>query len=238
MGKNREKKYINSIVVKKKVLGDISGGIKSKNKSDSDQKNDTNGQQIQNDKENDKTNVNNKKNIQDAKKNETTLSENKNVDENDKTNDVNNGNIQNAEKNEVALINENKNAEKNEVALINENKNAEKNEFALINKNKSADGNDDDDDDDDGNITEINFILSMKKIIRKKSISQYNIKNIITYILNEYSGCNLFDLFLNILSLNKMKPIWHLASMMYNLHLNPTKSIASAILLCYSLSEI
>ena len=224
MGKNREKKYINSIVVKKKVLGDISGGIKSKNKSDSDQKNDTNGQQIQNDKENDKTNVNNKKNIQDAKKNETTLSENKNVDENDKTNDVNNGNIQNAEKNEVALINENKNAEKNEVALIN--------------KNKSADGNDDDDDDDDGNITEINFKKSMKKIIRRKSISQYNIKNIITYILNEYSGCNLFDLFLNILSLNKMKPIWHLASMMYNLHLNPTKSIASAILLCYSLSEI
>ena len=224
MGKNREKKYINSIVVKKKVLGDISGGIKSKNKSDSDQKNDTNGQQIQNDKENDKTNVNNKKNIQDAKKNETTLSENKNVDENDKTNDVNNGNIQNAEKNEVALI--------------NENKNAEKNEFALINKNKSADGNDDDDDDDDGNITEINFKKSMKKIIRRKSISQYNIKNIITYILNEYSGCNLFDLFLNILSLNKMKPIWHLASMMYNLHLNPTKSIASAILLCYSLSEI
>ena len=224
MGKNREKKYINSIVVKKKVLGDISGGIKSKNKSDSDQKNDTNGQQIQNDKENDKTNVNNKKNIQDAKKNETTLSENKNVDENDKTNDVNNGNIQNAEKNEVALINENKNAEKNEVALIN--------------KSKSADGNDDDDDDDDGNITEINFKKSMKKIIRRKSISQYNIKNIITYILNEYSGCNLFDLFLNILSLNKMKPIWHLASMMYNLHLNPTKSIASAILLCYSLSEI
>jgi len=208
MGKNREKKYINSIVAykKNKSLKNINDSIKPKDKSDSDQKNDTNGQQIQNDKENDKTNVNNKENIQDAKKNETTLNENKNVDGNDKTNDVNNKDIQNAEKNEVVFINENKN----------------------------ADGKDDEDE----NITEINFKKSMKKLIRKKSISQYNIKNIITYILNEYTGCGLFDLFLNILSLNKVKPIWHLASMMYNLYLNPTKSFASGILLCFSLSEI
>jgi len=104
----------------------------------------------------------------------------------------------------------------------------------FINENKNADGKDDEDE----NITEINFKKSMKKLIRKKSISQYNIKNIITYILNEYTGCGLFDLFLNILSLNKVKPIWHLASMMYNLYLNPTKSFASGILLCFSLSEI
>jgi len=211
MGKSREKKYINSIVAykKNKSLKNINDNNKPKDKSDSDQKNDTNNQQIKSNKENDKINdVNNKENIQDVKKNETALNENKNSDENDKTNDANNKDMQSAEKNEIMLINENKN----------------------------ADGNDDDDDYE--NVTEINFKKSMKKLIRKKSISQYNIKNIITYILNEYTGCGLFDFFLNILSLNKVKPVWHLASMMYNLYLNPTKSFASGILLFFSLSEI
>ena len=88
------------------------------------------------------------------------------------------------------------------------------------------------------NIDEINFKKSITKFIRKKSISQYNIKNIITFILNEYTGYSLLDIVLNILSLKKGNPVCHLLSMIYNCYVIPTKSLASALLFCFSLSEI
>jgi len=74
----------------------------------------------------------------------------------------------------------------------------------------------------------------LRKFLKKK-IRDINYKNIISFFLEEYTETSIINKFFNILSLKKIKIIYHSLMILYNFYLNKNKAIASAILTCISL---
>ena len=75
----------------------------------------------------------------------------------------------------------------------------------------------------------LDFIRKLKKKIRNADI-----KNIFSFLLEEYTGTNLINKLFDCLSLKKTKIIYHSLMTLYNFYLNKNKAIASAILTCIS----
>lgn len=78
--------------------------------------------------------------------------------------------------------------------------------------------------------TSIGLIRKFKQVIREA-----NMKNIASFILEEYTGTNLMNKLFEIFSLNKIKIIYHSLMTLYNFYCNKNKAIASAVLMCISL---
>ena len=76
----------------------------------------------------------------------------------------------------------------------------------------------------------LDFIRKLKKKIRNT-----NVKNIFSFLLEEYTGTSLINKLFDSLSLKKTKIIYHLLMTLYNFYLNKDKAIVSAILAFISL---
>ena len=69
----------------------------------------------------------------------------------------------------------------------------------------------------------------------KQTIRESNIKNVISFLLEEYIGTNLMNKLFEIFSFEKIKIIYHSLMTLYNFYCNKNKAIASAVLMCISL---
>lgn len=69
----------------------------------------------------------------------------------------------------------------------------------------------------------------------KQTIRESNIKNVISFLLEEYTGTNLMNKLFEIFSFKKIKIIYHSLMTLYNFYCNKNKAIASAVLMCISL---
>lgn len=69
----------------------------------------------------------------------------------------------------------------------------------------------------------------------KQTIREANIKNVISFLLEEYTGTNLMNKLFEIFSFKKIKIIYHSLMTLYNFYCNKNKAIASAVLMCISL---
>ena len=78
----------------------------------------------------------------------------------------------------------------------------------------------------------LNFIRKFKHKIR-----DINIKRILSFLLGEYTETNLINNLFEILSLKKIKIIYHSLLALYNFYCNKNKAIASAVLMCISLIQ-
>ena len=94
----------------------------------------------------------------------------------------------------------------------------------------------------DKNIIEIkkkndkeNYINLIRKF--KHKIRDVNIKSILSFLLGEYTETNLMNKLLEILSLKKIKIIYHSLMTLYNFYCNKDKAIASGVLMCLSLIQ-